>query len=103
MTGIQEAFNNLGRLMAVPTDQLQAAFEQQAAEEEAKFNQLMEEAKQNQIRMFKEMKQKHSESRVIQELCDKELARLEKETTGAFKRPFFFILYFQESVRALLQ
>ena len=80
---MQEAFDRIGRLMSVPQEQLQAAFDQQAAEEEAKFQQIMAESRLRQIRMYKEMKEKHPESCVIQELCDKELARLTAEGTGA--------------------
>lgn len=59
---------------------IQAAFEQQQKNEAAQFQALMEEARLRQIEMYRSMKQKYPDSDAVQQLCDKELARLEKET-----------------------
>jgi hypothetical protein len=81
--GMQEAFDNIGRLMAVPKEQLEEAFKQQAEAEEAQFKKIMAEARLRQIEMYRRMKTEHPDNSAVQELCDKQLARLEAEGTGA--------------------
>lgn len=61
-----------------------AALEQQQEAEMEAFQELMKEAKMRQIEMYRRMKAKCPNSSAVQELCNKELARLEaEETTGA--------------------
>ena len=83
MYGIQEAFDNIGKLLDIPKEQLEAAFKQQQAAQEAQIRKIMEESRLRQIEMYRNMKQKHPDIAAVQELCDKQLAQLEAETTGA--------------------
>ncbi len=83
MYGIQEAFDNIQKLMDTPKEQLEAAFKRQQEAEEAQFQKIMEESRLRQIEMFRNMKAKHPGNPAAQELCDKQLARLEAEGTGA--------------------
>lgn len=66
------------------TQQFKNALEQQQAAEREAFEQLMKEARMRQIEMYRRMKAKCPNNSAVQELCDKQLARLEKEEeTGA--------------------
>lgn len=83
MYGIQEAFDNIQKLMDTPKEQLEAAFKRQQEAEEARFQKIMEESRLRQIEMYRSMKAKYPNSPAVQELCNKQLAQLEKEETGA--------------------
>lgn len=67
----------------VETVDLQAALQADSEAQAHRLQQIMEEARLRQIEMFRRMKAEHPESSAVQELCDKQLARLEAEGTGA--------------------
>ena len=83
MYGIQEAFDNIGRLMSLPTEQLKAILDADSEAHERRLQQILEESRLRQIEMYRSMKAKYPNSVPVQELCDKQLAQLEAEGTGA--------------------
>lgn len=69
--------------MSVQTEQLKQAFEQHQADQQRQFREIMEEGRLRLIERFRSMKAEHPDSPEIQQLCDKQLAQLEAEGTGA--------------------
>ncbi|MEE3398625.1 MAG: hypothetical protein VZR64_04110 [Eubacterium sp.] len=67
----------------VETTELEAACKAASEAHERQLQQIIEESRLRQIEMFRRMKAEHPESSAVQELCDKQLAQLEAEGTGA--------------------
>ena len=71
-----------GALGEMSTEQLQAALQADSEAQAVRFQQLMEEGRLRLIERFRNMKIEHPDSPAVQDLCNKEIARLEAEGTG---------------------